>query len=379
MKVRYRKPITAKSAPKILKAVRKELASCRCTKLISNIINPVCGVIFTVFMAMAGALHFGMVADSDMVTAANKIRLYRKLCEKASDVLPKIKDLGSLTPRDLCLVYCAVLVILFAVVITVAVRLIYHPKVKTDEEEYSDAELAKILHAEAQEMCAKDKDRYSDRWCNYAALALFIIGLVFFWRFLSVYGMPTKFMEAYPWVFYLLFFTAVALFAAHLLDTIIVWVCGLSNKYGASSIMKDTYDYWCSVDPEENARRWNGAMGVALEDLTRNSDYQNDGFSYAMKAISGTHKLAMLQALTDNDALGYEEFTQMFANIPEKAVSEKLDELVELGLANCLNAENGKKNGVYSLTESGTALMKNVNNLSSWGEKQLKKDKKTQD
>lgn len=364
MKIKYSKPITSQNAPQILKAVRKEQASCRRAKLISKIINPVCAVIYTVFITLAGVQHFKMTANKDMLAAASKLEIYRKLCAFTEEKLPVIKGLEGLPLRDLCFIYCAVLVLLSALAITLVIKLVYHPKAADSDEELTEAELAKTLHAETKEMSAEDNSRYSDKWCNYSTAALFVIIMFFFLKFLSVYdNKPDGFIGICLWLFYALLLDGFGFVGAHFLDIFIVWICGLSNKYGTSRILQDTYEYWCRVDPDENARCWSSTKGIDMENLCRLSDYKNEGFFYAMKVISGTHKLSMLQNLADRNTLSFEEFTSIYNNISPKLVEAKLNELAQLGLIRLDGT-------AYRLTDNGKALMENIDSLSAWGAKQ---------
>ena len=99
---------------------------------------------------------------------------------------------------------------------------------------------------------------------------------------------------------------------------------------------------------------------------------------YALDIIGQKWKLPIMWYLFDNDFTRYNELKRKVKGITNMMLTKSLKELEEHNLIVRIQYETIPPKVEYSLTERGKALLPALNELSIWGEEQLKLDKSNQ-
>jgi DNA-binding HxlR family transcriptional regulator len=96
---------------------------------------------------------------------------------------------------------------------------------------------------------------------------------------------------------------------------------------------------------------------------------------YALEIIGQKWKLPIMWYLFDNDFIRYNELKRKIKGITNMMLTKSLKELEEHNLIVRIQYETIPPKVEYGLTERGKALLPALNELSKWGEEQLKLDK----
>lgn len=96
---------------------------------------------------------------------------------------------------------------------------------------------------------------------------------------------------------------------------------------------------------------------------------------YALEIIGQKWKLPIMWYLFDNDFTRYNELKRKVKGITNMMLTKSLKELEEHNLIVRIQYETIPPKVEYALTERGKALLPALNELSIWGEEQLKLDK----
>jgi DNA-binding HxlR family transcriptional regulator len=96
---------------------------------------------------------------------------------------------------------------------------------------------------------------------------------------------------------------------------------------------------------------------------------------YALDIIGQKWKLPILWYLFENDFTRYNELKRKVKGITNMMLTKSLKELEEHSLIVRIQYETIPPKVEYSLTVRGKALLPALNELSKWGEEQLKLDK----
>lgn len=96
---------------------------------------------------------------------------------------------------------------------------------------------------------------------------------------------------------------------------------------------------------------------------------------YALDIIGQKWKLPIMWYLFDNDFTRYNELKRKVKGITNMMLTKSLKELEEHNLIVRIQYETIPPKVEYALTERGKALLPALNELSIWGEEQLKLDK----
>lgn len=96
---------------------------------------------------------------------------------------------------------------------------------------------------------------------------------------------------------------------------------------------------------------------------------------YALDIIGQKWKLPIMWYLFDNDFTRYNELKRKVKGITNMMLTKSLKELEEHKLIVRIQYETIPPKVEYALTERGKALLPALNELSIWGEEQLKLDK----
>ena len=96
---------------------------------------------------------------------------------------------------------------------------------------------------------------------------------------------------------------------------------------------------------------------------------------YALDIIGQKWKLPIMWYLFENDFTRYNELKRKVKGITNMVLTKSLKELEEHNLIVIIQYEVIPPKVEYSLTKRGKALLPALNELSIWGEEQLKLDK----
>jgi DNA-binding HxlR family transcriptional regulator len=120
-------------------------------------------------------------------------------------------------------------------------------------------------------------------------------------------------------------------------------------------------------------------------DLERNVELSGDNICknvetkcpliYALEIIGQKWKLPIMWYLFENDFTRYNELKRKVKGITNMMLTKSLKELEEHNLIVRIQYETIPPKVEYSLTERGKELLPALNELSKWGEEQLKLDK----
>ena len=99
------------------------------------------------------------------------------------------------------------------------------------------------------------------------------------------------------------------------------------------------------------------------------ADFADTGFSYTMSLISGKHKMVILYCLMEYEPVRFNEMKRYMKSITDKTLSSNLKELESYGLILRKEFPQIPPKVEYSLTERGKSLMKVLDQLCVWGEK----------
>jgi DNA-binding HxlR family transcriptional regulator len=119
-------------------------------------------------------------------------------------------------------------------------------------------------------------------------------------------------------------------------------------------------------------------------DLDYNVEFSNDNkyesyatrcpLIYALEIIGQKWKLPIMWYLFENDFTRYNELKRKVKGITNMMLTKSLKELAEHNLIVRIQYETIPPKVEYALTERGKALLPALNELSKWGEEQLKLD-----
>jgi len=120
-------------------------------------------------------------------------------------------------------------------------------------------------------------------------------------------------------------------------------------------------------------------------DLDSNVEFANDNryenygtrcpLIYALEIIGQKWKLPIMWYLFENDLTRYNELKRKVKGITNMMLTKSLKELEEHNLIVRIQYETIPPKVEYGLTERGKTLLPALNELSIWGEEQLKLDK----
>lgn len=99
------------------------------------------------------------------------------------------------------------------------------------------------------------------------------------------------------------------------------------------------------------------------------SDFENTGFSYTLSLISGKHKPVILYCLMEFGTVRFNEMRRYLKKVTDKTLSTNLKELERDGLIVRREYPQIPPKVEYSLSERGRSLMKILDLLCVWGEK----------
>ena len=110
----------------------------------------------------------------------------------------------------------------------------------------------------------------------------------------------------------------------------------------------------------------------SIQKYIENADFADTGFSYTMSLISGKHKMVILYCLMEFEPVRFNEMKRYLGKITDTTLSNNLKELENDDLIIRKEYSQIPPKVEYFLSERGKSLMKVLNQLCIWGEKNRK-------
>ena len=112
-----------------------------------------------------------------------------------------------------------------------------------------------------------------------------------------------------------------------------------------------------------------------MEHYIENANFADTGFSYTMSLISGKHKMVILYCLMEFEPVRFNEMKRYLGTITDKTLSSNLKELEADQLIVRKEYPQIPPKVEYSRSERGKSLMKVLDQLCIWGEKNRLSDR----
>ena len=110
----------------------------------------------------------------------------------------------------------------------------------------------------------------------------------------------------------------------------------------------------------------------SIQKYIENADFADTGFSYTMSLISGKHKMVVLYCLMEFEPVCFNEMKRYLGKITDTTLSNNLKELENDDLIIRKEYSQIPPKVEYFLSERGKSLMKVLDQLCIWGEKNRK-------
>ena len=110
----------------------------------------------------------------------------------------------------------------------------------------------------------------------------------------------------------------------------------------------------------------------SIQKYIENADFADTGFSYTMSLISGKHKMVILYGLMEFEPVRFNEMKRYLGKITDTTLSNNLKELENDDLIIRKEYSQIPPKVEYFLSERGKSLMKVLDQLCIWGEKNRK-------
>ena len=99
------------------------------------------------------------------------------------------------------------------------------------------------------------------------------------------------------------------------------------------------------------------------------ANVEDTGFSYTLSLINGKYKMVILYCLMEFQPVRFNELQRYLKKISDKTLSQNLKELEKDGLIYRKVYSQIPPKVEYSLSERGSSLMKVLDEMCIWGEK----------
>ena len=106
-----------------------------------------------------------------------------------------------------------------------------------------------------------------------------------------------------------------------------------------------------------------------ISNYIENANFEDTGFSYTLSLISGKYKMIILYCLMEYEPVRFNEMRRYIKTISDKTLSSALKELETDELVHKKEYPQIPPKVEYSLSERGKSLMKVLDQLCVWGEK----------
>ena len=108
---------------------------------------------------------------------------------------------------------------------------------------------------------------------------------------------------------------------------------------------------------------------IMIRDYIENANFEDTGFSYTLSLISGKHKMVILYCLMEFEPVRFNQLKRYLKNISDKTLSANLKELEADRLIVRKEYPQIPPKVEYSLSDRGKSLMRVLDQLCVWGEK----------
>ena len=106
-----------------------------------------------------------------------------------------------------------------------------------------------------------------------------------------------------------------------------------------------------------------------IKNYIENANFEDTGFSYTLSLISGKHKMVILYCLMEFEVVRFNELRRYLKNVSDKTLSNNLKELEADRLIVRKEYPQIPPKVEYSLSDRGKSLMKVLDQVCFWGEK----------
>lgn len=109
-----------------------------------------------------------------------------------------------------------------------------------------------------------------------------------------------------------------------------------------------------------------------IKDYLKQANFEDTGFSYTLSLINGKYKMVILYCLMEFEIVRYNELKKYIKTISDKTLSSSLKELESDELIIRKQYSQIPPKVEYRLSNRGESLMKILDELCVWGEKNRK-------
>ena len=109
-----------------------------------------------------------------------------------------------------------------------------------------------------------------------------------------------------------------------------------------------------------------------IKNYIENANFEDTGFSYTLSLISGKHKMVILYCLMEFEVVRFNELKRYLKTVSDKTLSVNLKELEADELIVRTVYPQIPPKVAYRLSERGKSLMRVLDQLCIWGEKNRK-------
>ncbi|MDY6240089.1 MAG: helix-turn-helix domain-containing protein [Hungatella hathewayi] len=106
-----------------------------------------------------------------------------------------------------------------------------------------------------------------------------------------------------------------------------------------------------------------------IKNYIENANFEDTGFSYTLSLISGKYKMVILYCLMEFDIVRFNELKRYLKHVTDKTLSNQLKELESDRLIIRKEYPQIPPKVEYSLSNKGKSLMRVLDQLCIWGEK----------
>ena len=140
-----------------------------------------------------------------------------------------------------------------------------------------------------------------------------------------------------------------------LTEPVSLYIIVADNGKNTSTVFLDMYYLW---------RKYK-----MIKNYIEKANFEDTGFSYTLSLISGKHKMVILYCLMEFEVVRFNELKRYLKNVSDKTLSNNLKELEVDRLIIRREYPQIPPKVEYSLSERGKSLMKVLDQLCVWGEK----------
>lgn len=243
LKLSYTRPITQEALPALTKALFRLKARIKRRRVLSAICSPLCFLLHTVLMSFTAVSLYFHQAGPACLALMRRIPYLPEADAYFFKALPESFGLRLAIPQLLGLGAAILLPLLVCLVVSLLVRLIYHPRTKRPlEENATERQTLALLKAETQNMAAAGKLSRKANWTLLSSFFSLVVSVAAIVWSLYILRPASPDLDAAYYASY--FFIALIMFlsffvAATLTDSLTAWLCALDTKWDGSDLAED--------------------------------------------------------------------------------------------------------------------------------------------